>query len=243
LVLSTPEDMLFIDAELLVINKPAGLGTLPDGYDPSLPHVKSLLEVNYGRLWIVHRLDKDTSGALILARTAAAHRQLNTQFEHGLVEKVYHALVKGDVPWETQTVDLPLRINGDRRHRSVVDHERGKPALTELRVLNRFQGYTLLEARPRTGRTHQIRAHLAASGLPLVGDPLYSGTPALYLSDLTPGLPREESETPLIARPALHARSIGFVHPTSGERIWIEAPYPEDLRLALEQCFLRLAHG
>lgn len=232
-------EILFLDDHLLAINKPAGLGTLPDGYDPSLPHAKSLLEPRYGRLWIVHRLDKDTSGVLLLARTAAAHRHLNTQFERGEVEKVYHALVQGEVPWETQTIDLPLRANGDRRHRTVVDGERGKPALTGLHVLQRFRGYTLLEARPRTGRTHQIRAHLGAISLHLVGDTLYGGPPALYRSDLESGPALPDDEPPLIARPALHARSIGFLHPMSGERLCIDVPYPKDFELALEQCFLQ----
>jgi len=233
------EELLYIDPDLLVFNKPAGLGTLPDGYDPSLPHVRSLLEPQYGRLWIVHRLDKDTSGALLLARTAAAHRSLNTQFEQGRVEKVYHALVVGDVPWEENTIDLPLRPNGDRRHRTVVDHQRGKSARTELRVLQRFQGFALLEARPRTGRTHQIRTHLAAIGIPIVGDALYGGPPALYPSDLTPGLPRGDEEEVLLDRPALHARSIGFLHPVNGEMLCIEAPYPADFDLTVQQCLPR----
>jgi tRNA pseudouridine32 synthase/23S rRNA pseudouridine746 synthase len=241
-----PDDLpkiLFIDEHLMVINKPAGLGVLPDGYDRSLPHVRSLLEPDYGRLWIVHRLDKDTSGVLLLARMADSHRNLNTQFERGEVEKVYHALVVGEAAWETQIVDLPLRPNGDRHHRTIVDSARGKAALTEVRVLERYQGYTLLEAHPRTGRTHQIRAHLRAVGLPLVGDALYGGPTALYRSDLTDDLARAEDELPLIARAALHARMIGFLHPEGGEKIWIEAPYPGDFEVALEECRRHLTHG
>ena len=141
-------EVLYQDDGILVINKPAGLATLPDGYDPSLPHIKSVLEPQVGPLWIVHRLDKDTSGVLVLARSAAAHRSLNTQFEERLVSKVYHALVIGNPDWKVKTVSLPLRSNGDRLHRTVVDQARGKPAVTHFKVLERFE--TLLPAGGRS---------------------------------------------------------------------------------------------
>jgi len=127
--------ILYRDEALLVINKPAGLSTLPDGYNPTLPHVKSLLEGQSGRLWTVHRLDKDTSGVLVFARSAEAHRSLNTQFEQHQVTKLYHALVQGSPAWMEYTADLPLRSDGDRHHRTVVDLRAGKPALTHFKVL------------------------------------------------------------------------------------------------------------
>lgn len=215
--------VLWEDEALLAINKPAGLATLPDGYNPALPHVKSLLEPTYGRLWIVHRLDKDTSGILLLARTAEAHRNLNTQFEQHQVSKCYHALVTGSPDWDKYTVCLPLRPNGDRRHRTVVDARRGKTAITHLRVLERLGDYTLLEASPETGRTHQIRAHLAALGFSIAGDTLYTLRIALPGNRLSTTI---KEETPF-ADLALHARTLEFVHPIRGERLRLEAPYPE----------------
>jgi tRNA pseudouridine32 synthase / 23S rRNA pseudouridine746 synthase len=211
--------ILWEDEALVAVNKPAGLRTLPDGYDPAAPHLKRLLEPFYGRLWIVHRLDKETSGVIVLARTAQAHRSLNDQFAKHEAEKVYHALADGNPGWDTTNVDLPLRPNGDRRHRTVVDPENGKPAITRLHILERFNRYTLVEARPETGRTHQIRAHLAALGLPLAGDALYGGGEAL---------------PPLVSL-ALHARQLRLVHPLSGEALLLEAPYTEGFQAALEK--------
>ncbi len=208
--------ILWQDEHLLVINKPAGVLTLPDGYDPSAPYVRSLLEPLYGRLWVVHRLDRQTSGLLTLARSAAAHRALNTQFEQHLVTKVYHALVWNAPAWDEKEVRLLLRANGDRRHRTVVDEQRGKPAHTSLRVLERLRGAALIEACPHTGRTHQIRAHLAAVGLSIVGDELY-----------TPPASQPPPPTTM-SRVMLHARSLQLAHPTSGEQLHLVAPLPED---------------
>jgi RluA family pseudouridine synthase len=225
--------VLWSDKAVLAINKPAGLPTLPDGYDREAAHVRSLLEPLYGRLWIVHRLDKETSGALLLARSAAAHRSLNLQFEAHQVEKVYHALAAGAPDWEATTCDLPLRPDGDRRHRTVVDRERGKPAYSELRRLEQFRGCCLVEICPRTGRTHQVRAHLAALGFPLIGDVLYGGPGSLPGGETAPDPIDTQEGGALIRRPALHALRLDLLHPQTGAALRLEAPYPADFAGAL----------
>jgi tRNA pseudouridine32 synthase/23S rRNA pseudouridine746 synthase len=218
----SPLPILFIDETLLVINKPAGLPSLPDGYDPGVPHVRSQLKPYFGRVWIVHRLDRGTSGVLLLARSAEAHRALNQQFDQRQVAKVYHALANGCPDWEAKTVDLPLRIDVGHKHRTIVDPARGKPAITHLRVLERFAGHTLVEAIPETGRTHQIRAHLAALGHPLVADELY-------------GSNLERDVPPVMPRMGLHARQLTVEHPILHSILCFEAPYPEDFAQALEK--------
>ena len=211
--------ILFSDDHLLAVNKPAGLPTLPDGYDKSAPCLIDLLKQQFGRVWVVHRLDKETSGVIVFARSAMVHRALNISFDSREVHKVYHAIVIGTPQWDVHTTALPLRPDGDRRHRTVIDQQQGKPAVTHLRVIERFAQHTLIEAQPETGRTHQIRAHLAALDLPLAGDALY-GTKEI---------------TGLIARTALHACSLELKHPVTHEALRIEAPYPPDFSQALRQ--------
>lgn len=229
------ELVVWIDAHILVINKPSHLLTLPDGYDPALPHLKAILEPEFGPLWIVHRLDRETSGVLVLARTAQSHQALNTQFEHRQASKIYHAIVCGSPDWQESQVRQPLLVNGDHRHRTRVNPQRGKAAQTDLLVLERFKGYCLIQAIPQTGRTHQIRAHLASIDLPLLGDPLYGGSVGLYLSQIEPGSHGDqENEPPLLNRVALHAWSLTFEHPDTKEKLTIEAPYPKDFQRALQ---------
>jgi RluA family pseudouridine synthase len=154
---------------------------------------------------------------VVLARSAAAHRDLNTQFETRRVSKTYHAIVVGNPAWDDLAIDVPLRADGDRKHRTVIDPARGKAAVTNLHVLERFQQYTLIEAKPETGRTHQIRAHLAAQGFPIVADALYGNGQGIAGLD----------------RLGLHARSLTIEHPVTREVMQFEAPYPEDFAAAL----------
>lgn len=229
--------VLFKDRDLLVINKPAGLLVLPDGYDPEAMHLKDMLIPEFGELWIVHRLDRQTSGVLLIARTAEAHRALNLQFENRQVTKVYHALVSGVPEWTRQTVELPLRADGDRRHRTVVDRHQGKDASTHFRVLERFGDYALIAVAPRTGRTHQIRVHLAALEHPIVVDDLYGDGQGLYLSQFkrSYNASGHKPERPLLDRLGLHAFSLDFAHPRRKRNMTFQVPYPKDFAAALLQ--------
>jgi len=209
--------IIYEDTYLLVLDKPAGLPVLPDGWEKNAPYLVKTLEEEYGKIWIVHRLDKITSGVMVFARDAETHRTLNIQFEERHAEKVYHAIVEGIPQWNEKIAKHPLRINVGHKHRTGVSDKYGKPSETRFKVIKRYQEAALIEARPVTGRTHQIRVHAYALGHPLLGDTLYGA-----------------SETHLIARPALHAHSLTFTHPQSGERQTFLAERPQDFVETLE---------
>jgi len=208
--------LLYQDEDFIVINKTPGLLSVPDGYHPNLPHLKSVLEPIYSDLWIVHRLDKDTSGVMLLARNAEAHRNFNTIFRERQIEKKYHGLVTPVPDWRTKDITLPLQTNADRKHRTRVNPTAGKEARSICKVEKTFELGVLMEIQILTGITHQIRAHLRQFDLALFGDSLYSA-----------GLP----DQPLsVSRTMLHARSIAFLHPTTGQPMDFTASYPDDFR-------------
>lgn len=220
-----PIDIVYEDPDLLVVNKPAGMVVHPAHGNPShtlvnalLYHARSLAVAGGPiRPGIVHRLDKDTSGLLVIARNDAAHFSLARQFKEHTIERTYDAIVRGVVQHDEGEIDEPVGRAFLNRKRVIVRPSGGKTALTYYRVKRRFKGATWLEIRPRTGRTHQIRVHLAHIGHPVLGDSLY-GIKALGID-----------------RQALHASRLSFIHPRTKEKMHFEAPLPPDLEALLGQ--------
>lgn len=225
-------EILYVDEDILAINKPAGILTIPDGYDPAKPFLTRILSEQYGRLWTVHRLDRDTSGVLLFARNPQAHRALNLQFERHQVQKIYHLVTYGHWSQTEIEVNYPLKVNGDRRHRTVVDFTHGKPARTVFRRICALKnGYILLEAQPFSGYTHQIRAHLTSIGFQILGDSLYKPHP---VSENHPSHPLP-ADAPIFQRVALHAFTVTFFHPSQPSReVTVIAPYPTDFSILVE---------
>ena len=227
-----PLEILYEDCDLVVLNKRAGMVVHPGAGSRRGTLVHALLA--RGEQWstiggeerpgIVHRLDRGTSGVMLVARNDRAHRGLSTQFRDRTVEKTYLALVWGSIHGGRFQVDAPL--GRDRVHRKRISSRTSHPrsASTEFFVRERYTGFTLVEARPKTGRTHQIRAHLKSVGHPIVGDAEYGGdrwrgTPPGPLQDRLAGLKRF----------ALHALRLSFTHPRTSERMTFEAPVPPEL--------------
>jgi 23S rRNA pseudouridine1911/1915/1917 synthase len=219
---SLPPRIVHLDDDLAVVDKPAGLVVHPAPSHSGPTLVSELEEVLGGgadaeRPGIVHRLDKGTSGLLVVARTDAAHAALQAQVKRREVERVYLALAGGRLASRTGTIDAPIGRAARQRHRMAVAGAASREARTHFTVLELLSDETYLEARLETGRTHQIRAHFAAIGHPLSGDPTYGGK-------VRYGLERQ----------FLHAHRLGFTHPVSGERLELSSELPADLAGALE---------
>lgn len=222
-------NVLYRDEHLLVIDKPAGLVVHPGAGNTSGTLMNALLHDSPGlgelpRAGIVHRLDKDTSGVLVVARSLAAHTALVAALQARAVGREYQAICQGVVTGGGE-VDAPIGRHPRNRLRMAVI-ERGRPAVTHYRIDRRFRAHTQLNIRLETGRTHQIRVHMAHIGCPLVGDPVYGGRPKFprgcdeALRQLLQGFGRQ----------ALHAKRLSFDHPVSGEALSFESPLPQDMR-------------
>jgi len=223
--------ILYRDEHVLVADKPAGILTVPGRGDLSVPLIDEVRAVAPDAL-PVHRLDRDTSGAVIFALTREAHRALNASFEGRRAEKTYLALVRGDLA-EARRIDLPLvevRRGGVRVAEG--SEKSAQPALTEVEPRERFGNYTLCACFPRTGRTHQIRVHLAAIGHPLAVDPRYSEARPLRIGELWSGAP--DPDTIVLSRTPLHAAALRIPHPAKRRWLVVESPLADDMARCLD---------
>ncbi len=241
-------EILFEDEDLVVVNKPPGMvvhparghwsgtlaGALQYHFGPSLSSSGGPL-----RPGIVHRLDRDTSGVILVARHDQAHHQLAAQFESRSIEKEYFALVAGTPDMDSDLIDRSIAVHPVHREKMTTGYPRagggtqeGRTAQTFYRVVERFRGFAAIRAMPKTGRTHQIRVHLAHIGLPVLCDRAYG-----HRAELTRGeLSGDSADTTvLLNRQALHAQRLRFLHPRSGERMEIEAPLPADIAAVLAE--------
>jgi 23S rRNA pseudouridine1911/1915/1917 synthase len=243
--------VLFEDGHLLALNKPAGLPTSPDRYDPNRPNLMKLLHggIAAGKPWArergltylsnAHRLDPETTGVILLAKTKSVLVLLANLFGAEKPLNYYVALVHGTPAGEKFEVDAKVAPHPVKPGLIHVDSKRGKKSKTGFEVLERFDNCVLLKCAPAISRPHQIRVHLAHAGWPIVGDELYGGK-KLWLSRLKPNfrLKPGHEERPLISTAALHAEQLILPHPVTGERLTITAPWPKDLTVAVK--YLRL---
>ena len=225
-----PLDVVYEDEDVIVVNKPVGLvvhpapghpdGTLVNGL---LYHCGDSLSGINGELrpGIVHRIDRDTSGLIIAAKNDAAHLALADQLQDHSLYREYEAVVVGNLKEDEGTVDLPIARHPNDRKKMAVNYRNGRHAVTHWTVLARYPGYTHVQCRLETGRTHQIRVHMAAQGHPVLGDPVYGG---------------QRKGFPELAGQCLHARRLSFVHPRTQERMTLECPLPAYFASTLTRC-------
>ncbi len=229
--------ILHEDAHLLIVEKPSGLLTIPDRFG-NKDSLVAALEQRYGRVFVVHRLDRETSGLLCFARDEASHRHLSMQFEHHTADKFYHALLDGVMHHEEGEINKPIGEHPTIPGKMTVASW-GKPSLTFYRVTERFQHFTLAEALIKTGRTHQIRVHFKHIGYPLAVDALYGRREAFFLSEIKGRKYKSgkfsEEEKPLMSRSSLHASRLRIDHPASGERMEFRCELPKDFAAVLKQ--------
>jgi RluA family pseudouridine synthase len=241
---SAPYTIIWEDAAFLAVNKAAGIPVCPERWEEGAVPLTRLLETERGaKYFVCHRLDRETSGLVVFAKTSAAHKALSSAFEKRLVQKKYTVILHGRPAWRETDCALPLIPDGNKKHLTVVDTHRGKPSFTRFRALFSVGKYTVAEAEPRTGRAHQIRVHASALGHPVVCDMLYgpsrrSGKPeAVYLSAFKHGWRGDKyTERPLLMRLGLHAAALTLPEEcVLAPPRTLEAPLPKDMSSLIAQ--------
>jgi len=232
--------LIYEDENLAALNKSSGIAVSPDRWDISKERLDKLAAEHLAvpKLFTVHRIDRETSGLVLFAKNAETHKTLSLAFESRQIKKRYIAVVHGRPYWKENTCDLPLVPNGNKKHMTIIDKFRGKESLTSFRLLGSAGNYSVLEALPETGRTHQIRVHLAALGHPVVCDEIYGKAKPVKLSSFKRGWRGDpQQERPLLARLGLHAAEL-FLPGYAGEAaadLCLKAPLARDMAALIRQ--------
>lgn len=228
-------DILFEDDSIVAINKPPRVLVIQDRFNKLEPNLHDILTKKYEKIFTLHRLDKETSGVLLFAKNQEAHRELSIQFETHKVQKIYKALLKGTPKADEGIIDVPIGKKNEHENVMIPDQKKGKPSVTFYKVIKKYKGFSLVEAFPKTGRTHQLRVHFKSIGCPLAIDKLYNGNEKIFLSDIKSKFtPSAGGEKPLMDRLTLHAAAIEFIHPLTKNKMKIEAPHFKDFRSLLK---------
>jgi RluA family pseudouridine synthase len=225
--------LLYEDNHILVVNKPSGIPVIPERGATPRPSVQEILQEEKGKLFIVHRIDKDTSGIIVMARSAESHKHLSAQFEAHTVGKEYLAIVQGSPLEESAQIDIPLMPHPSKNI-MLVDLA-GKPCTTLFKIEETFHRHTLLRVKILTGRRHQIRVHMAYMGNPLLIDPVYGNHAAFFLSQVKKKYKNNAEERPLMSRLTLHSELLEFIHPQTAETVSFRAALPNDMEVVLKQ--------
>jgi 23S rRNA pseudouridine1911/1915/1917 synthase len=230
--------IIYQDDDIIIVNKPANYLTIPDRHYADRPNILNFLKEKFERVFIVHRIDRETSGILIFARNEEAHRHLSMQFEARTCEKIYLALVEGKMMVETGVIDKPIAESQTVAGKMVIA-KRGKSSITKYKVLEVFQNYTLVACEILTGRMHQIRIHLQSIGYPLAIDAMYGRKGEFFLSDVKHRkfkLAKDvDAELPIMSRSTLHAHQLTVQHPTTLENVTFTVPLPKDFDAVVTQ--------